>query len=266
MESWAGYNYYTTDPDKWVNLINLSTVEWGVAPLPPNVFAIPGSLNASYAPGDFPNNSIIIENAAKTQFGSRDIEKIVFGITSGLAIAWGLGWLWWTWRKGDLFKPRNHNRQDGDPAALHHLLLSEENSDFVSAAKLRDELYNSYYEPGHKGPEMEDTSMAVAEGTEVKSEDVEALIALVQKMYAFDLKLWAHQSDESMTASERDSLRRKSDAILADVRRVIISWNDQIRNNPGAGSPWSQVEVEMLRLLEEILTVNLPTKRYHTER
>jgi len=91
MESWDGENYYTTNFTEMVALMNLSTAEWGVGYLPPNLVAIPDALNDTYG---FGSDTLVIEYAARTEVGSRDTEKVIFGVTSGVVILWAAVWLW----------------------------------------------------------------------------------------------------------------------------------------------------------------------------
>ncbi|KAK3687824.1 hypothetical protein B0T22DRAFT_139835 [Podospora appendiculata] len=257
MESWDGYNYYTTNPAQWVMLMNLSTSEMGLAPLPPNLVAIPGSLNDSYS---FPNNTIVIENASKSQLGSRDIEKIIFGVTAGVAILWGIIWLYWTWKRETnggsrkLFRPRTGYPTTADATSETQLASLMDDGRFVSAEAFRNKLLHFYYENVQTGIEMTEKDVAI-EG--IDAEDVEAVTALVQKMYAVDLELWSHQSSRYVTEAKRNQLRKKSDAILAEVRRIANSWGE-----PQYYGRWQDDELEQVQAIIGILRDNIEEKRY----
>jgi hypothetical protein len=255
MESWDGYNYYTSDPQGWVTLMNLSTQEFGIAYFPSNLIAIPGSLNDSYS--FIPNNTIVIENAAKTEDGSRDIEKIIFGVTSGIAILWGIWWLVWTWHRDGLPHPRKSPGKSGSNGNTNsdlELANLAINPNFRSAATFRDMLRRFYYENVQTGLEMVEKDVAY-DG--VDAEDVEEVIALVQKMYAVDLELWSLQSVQSTTEERRNQLRRKSNAILDEIRRIVQSW--EAAQNVGR---WEEDEVQHVHAISRVLTEIIGETRY----
>ncbi|KAK4207462.1 hypothetical protein QBC37DRAFT_93238 [Rhypophila decipiens] len=274
MESWQGLNYYTTSPERWVHLMNLSTAEFGVAPFPPNVVAIPDTLwnrtNHSI-PVWFPNDTIIIENASKAQLGSREVERIVFLITSGLAIAWALFWLWVNW--GSLLRPRTSPRAAAQKATTAGTAGSSggddddielangggnlaTNPNFISAAEFRFRIKNRYYPDMYSGIDLVEKDVML-DG--IDGEDVEEVTQLVQKMYETDLKIWALQNARHRTSeTEKQELMRRSDGILYEVRRRVVGeWNRE----PCLGR-WNGDERQLVEGARRILMDNLPQDRY----
>lgn len=267
MESWQGLNYYTTSPERWVHLMNLSTADFGVAPFPPNVIAITDTLwnrtNHSI-PLQFPNDTIIIENASKAQLGSRDVERIVFLGTSALAILWAVFWLWMNW--GALLRPRSSRSPTtaggpGDDNDVDIELANgggnlTSNPNFIPASAFRTQIRYFYYQNIYSGIELVEKDHMY---DEIDAEDVEEMIRLVQKMYETDLEIWSMQNVRHRTSqAERDELMRRSDGILHEVRRKVAGqWTQQ----PSLGR-WNGEERRCLEQVRHILVENLPENRY----
>lgn len=267
MESWLNENYYTTFPPKWIHLMNLSTAEFGLAPFPPNLIAINDTLlsleNTSF-PLTLPNNTIIIENAAKTTLGSRQVEQIVFLATSGLALLWGIFWLWSN--RDGLFRPRSGGKiagdedeeeeSNGDDIELSAGNTLTTNPNFLSAAIFRERMKEFYPQNGCIGIELVEKDISAEE---IDAEDVEEVITLVRKMYETDLKIWALQNvRDAGSRVEREALKRRSDGILGEVRRrVVQGWNCE----PSVGR-WEVEERKMVEGIGRILVDNIPEERY----
>ncbi|KAK3319150.1 hypothetical protein B0H66DRAFT_257948 [Apodospora peruviana] len=254
MESWEGFNYYTFNTTRWVMLMNMSTAEWGVAPFPPNLIAIPGTL-ANSSNISFPNGTIIIENASKTDLGSGEVEKIVFGTSFGIAALWALYWIWSNW--DEFLRPRkNPNSRPRDGSSDVQLTNLAANGDFISAATFRDRIRNFYYENVQTEVELSEKDLVYED---VDVEDVEEVIALVQKMYETDLGLWAKQNVHAKGIEQtREGLRKKSDAILAEVRQTALGWTGA----PMAAGKWTHEEAEKVYEITRILMENMPQTRY----
>ncbi|KAK4447446.1 hypothetical protein QBC34DRAFT_128416 [Podospora aff. communis PSN243] len=263
MESWRGYNYYTANPAKWVELMNLSTSEWNIGPFPPNIVAIPGPLNASY---NIPPGSLVIENASQANAGSRDTEKVIFGATSGLVILWAFGWCFWHWWKRTLFSPRgskhlssedldggNAYYPDGDTVADGSTLeLGAMGNGFIPASRFKDEL-EIYYENVRTELELYEKKL----GTDnVAPEDVEAGTELLRRRYLAQLGIYGMQNAHEVTEMERDQMAEKSDALMADFRKLVASWGGQ-QNTVG----WSEEEREELRELMALLKATSENRR-----
>lgn len=264
MESWRGHNYYTTNTTKWVELMNLSTSEWNIGRLPPNVVAIPGTLNASY---NFPPETFVIENASQVTFGSRDIEKVLFGATSGLVLLWAFSWLAWNWWKGILLEPRGSSTLpsseetepghslDGETAHNSSMLELGAMGDggFVTAKSFKDEL-NVYYENVRTELELYEKNPRV-DG--VDPEDVEAGTELLRRIYDTQLGIYAMQNSHEVTQRERDQMAEQSEALLADLRKLVASWSSGKQNTAG----WSPEELQELKELGQLLRA-IPENRY----
>jgi hypothetical protein len=255
MESWRGHNYYTTNPAKWVELMNLSTSEWNIGPLPPNVVAIFGPLDASY---NIPPGSLVIENASQANAGSRDTEKVIFGATSGLVILWALAWFFWHLWKRTLFLPRGSKHPlseepdggntfylDGETVADGSTLeLGAIGNGFIPASRFKAEL-EIYYENVRTELEMYEKKLGT---DDVVPEDVEAGTELLRRRYLTQLGIYGMQNAHEVTQTERDQMAEKSDALLADFRKLVASWSGQ-QNIVG----WSEEEREELRQLMALL-------------
>jgi len=223
MESWEGYNYYTTNATAWVQLMNYSTAEFGLGYFPPSIVAIPGALNGSY---HFSNSTYVIQYAGRADSDNRATEKIVFGIVSAIAIAFALIWLWFN--RKTLFHPRNSNQQDVLPRANSPTsnytgtteLTPLQDNKFWGADDFKDQIFNFYYEPVYTEVELFEKS--IEDG--VETEDIEAVTALLRKMYADELYLWAQQSNPSFTEAQEKEMIDKKIAIQEEIVHKVEEW------------------------------------------
>jgi hypothetical protein len=95
MESWEGQIINDTNPASWVRLLNLSTADWGVGPLPAKaIIALPGALNDSY---HFDNTTIVLPNAGATTLNGQPAYAVTVGVVSGLSILLTCVWLFFQW-------------------------------------------------------------------------------------------------------------------------------------------------------------------------
>jgi hypothetical protein len=261
MEAFAGENYYTRNWTEWVVLMNLTTPEWGIGYFPSNLAAIPSDLNSSFT---FPDGTLLVTNAGKADFGSTAIEQVIFGVTSGVVLLWAAIWLYFKrsallvamlkaiFRRGDEgtaeesrpLSPMSemtavnadHKAQGGDFEEFSHALLKF----YYDGIETKLELYekdalHDVIEPG----------------------DIEAVTALVRQMYDCDLELWSKQTVRSFSDAKRAEYQKKSDAILAEIRRIIYGWNDR-----GVMLGWDADEKERLGNVVEILRDRIPASRY----
>lgn len=266
MESWKGYNYYTTDPAKWVELMNLSTSQWNIGPLPPDVVAIPGPLNASY---NFPPGTLVIENVSQVSFGSRDIEKVIFGATSGLVLLWAFSWVSWNLWKGILLQPRGSTLPSSEETEPGHglhptnldgktvadssvLELGAMGNGFIPASRFKTEL-DVYYDDVRTELEMYEKNLRT---DDVEAEDVEAGTELLRRMYDTQLGIYAMQNSNEVTQRDRDQMAEQSVALMADFRKLVASWSGK-QNVVG----WSAEELEELKQLGALLKGH-PENRY----
>ncbi|KAK5633617.1 hypothetical protein RRF57_009331 [Xylaria bambusicola] len=260
MESWEGYNYYTTNTTTWVHLMNLSTAEFGLGYFPGDVVAIPGYLDSST---EFPDDTFVIELAGQGQFDEGRTVRIVLGVVTGVALLLGILWLW-VYRKA-ILRPRNSGSQDDlAPRANSPTSRSTESTELLllqgnrlcEASDFRDKLYHYYYE-------SIDTEVELAEKTAndpVEVGDIEAVTTLVRKMYSYDIYLYGTQNVRNREAQQLDQMR-KSDAILGAVRdRVLKEW--AMDPNALGGLGWTYEERQQLSNLKDLLENRLPRQRY----
>ncbi|GAB1320807.1 hypothetical protein MFIFM68171_11017 [Madurella fahalii] len=231
MESWEGHNYLTSLPTKWVELMNLSTAEWNLGWLPPNVVAIPGALNDTH---NFPSGTFVIENAARTDLGSRNAEAVVFGLCSAVALVWGVGWLFWSIKDGTLLKPRpgaarllSRGRHSGETLAAGHEDGSEEGMGGAGwggfhAAEFEKRL-DKYYPRFASHAEVYERDGRGA----LEAGEVVGVSELLVRIFRNDTQLKALQSAPGVGSDEMERLRAQSDAMLAEVHRRVNTWTVQ---------------------------------------
>lgn len=229
-------------------VVNLSTVEWNVGPLPANVVAIPGTLSGKY---DFSNETMVIENASRADSGSRALEGIVFGATSAVVLSWAL--LFACYNRKTMFSPRGSSIPRANSPISNAPTLLGENED-ITIEQFKSQLANFYYPPIRT--ELEEYEKNVVTES-IEAEDVEAATNLLRKMYDLDLGLWSHQNSTHVSHQERERYRDKSDAILAEIRRIINSWTDQQSRRD-----WTPEESAELGAIVQYLSENIPEKRY----
>ncbi|KAH7176557.1 hypothetical protein EDB81DRAFT_42697 [Dactylonectria macrodidyma] len=255
MESWEGLNYYTRNTTKWVQLMNLSTVEWGIGFFPANLFAIPGPLNDTY---DFPSDAIVIQNASKTNVGSRHTEKIIFGLVSGIVILWALAWLYVS--RSEILSPRgkqNQNLNPGEEASQGTSVTAMANLDegFVKAADFQHQIQYFYYDSDMSMLEAHEKNPRI---DEVATQDIEDAGALCRKMYGLDMHLWSKKRARKVKTSDRNGWMHQSDAILAEVRRQVFAW--QANLSDGNTSQATENEKRQLEEIVEMLNLIGPER------
>jgi hypothetical protein len=263
MESWEESNYLTRDPALWVKLMNDSTVEWGVGPFPFNVAAIPGDLNGSQS---FRPGTLVITNAGIPNIGDKDVEKVVFGVASGLIISWGIGWLLYSWKYNKFRVPLNSRRQPPlSTSVLSHSTATTQaaaqgkgdGGPYRSHKAFGHELLTYYYEPYSTETEeyQKDTRNAG-----VESDDVEEVSQLLRKLYENDMWVWSRWSAPAVSEIEKDQHRSNSDAILQDIFRIVDSWDD--RHTSG----WSNEARQQLQAIKQQLDmIRAPYPRYNAQ-
>ncbi|CAM1505506.1 Fc.00g111430.m01.CDS01 [Cosmosporella sp. VM-42] len=256
MESWHGYNYYTRDPRQWVKLMNLSTTEWGIGFLPANLYAIPDSYNDSWK---FPVNATVIQHAAKTEVGSRDIEKIIFGVASGIVILWAIVWLWINRNKlpgvGD-DNPNPNLRTNGNgfetaSQGTSVTALTAYGENFVKAADFQNQLRYFYYESDKSELEIREKDL---QAEDVTADDIEAATKLLRDMYSLDLRLFARQNSRETTQAQRNEWMCQSDAILDELNRLVATWDINM-NNPQAMGVTEKERNEIAEIRDILMSI-----------
>ena len=245
MESWEGHNYLTGANSKWVELMNLSTAEWNMGWLPPNVVAIPGALNDTY---NFPLDTFVIQYASMSQIGPDNIEAVVFGVCSAIAWVWALAWLAWGVKDKSLLKPRAWARlasggrtgRGSNDVHLGHYQnappISGEDGDGIASGSgsgidlVEGEFYAADFEKrlDRYYPRFASYSEVYerdAKTGALEADEVTAASELLVRMLRNDSKLRALQRATGVGADEMDRLRAESDAMLAEVRRRVTAWS-----------------------------------------
>jgi hypothetical protein len=256
MESWEGLNYYTRDIYGWTNLMNRSTAELGVGWFPSNVIAIPDTI--ANTTEQLRSDAVVIENASRADIGDRGIEKIVFGVTSGIVLLWAVLWLSWRCWTGTLLSPRTSPQPISQKSSV---TATEQNgkgvgdgeTGFVTAEYFEEQL-NHYYHPDIDTKlEMQEKDIST-EG--VSAADAEAMTDLLRKMYKLDLTLWSEQSVRG-EQTDAANIVMKSEAIWEEVRRELLGWTAQ-----QGVTRWDDNERQQLHNISRILH-NMPQRRYN---
>jgi hypothetical protein len=216
MESWEGYNYYTTNSTQWVELMNYSTIEFGLGYFPPRILALPGALNSS---DNISKDTFVIQYAGRAESDNRATEKIVFGIVSAIAIAFAAVWLWFN--RKTLFHPRNlqadallprPNSPTSNNTGATELTPLQDNK-FWGANDFRDQIFNFYYEPVRTEVELFEKSF----DDEVDTEDIEAITELVRQGYRLELLRRGLQKSRSVTEEQHNEMKSREDAMQQEV-------------------------------------------------
>jgi hypothetical protein len=265
MESWEGYNYYTTNTTRWVELMNYSTFEWGLGYFPPNVHALPGVLNSSH---NFPNDTYVIEYAGRSESGNRATEKIVFGIVSAIAIVFIGIWLWFN--RKTLFHPRNSSDEDLLPhsnsptsssTAIAELTPLQDDK-FWGMDRFKHEIFNFYYEPVETEVELYEKTLEDG----VDTEDIESVTALRRGIYSSLMHLWACQSNLGNTEEQDNEKRRNIAAMQEEVGRRIREWIGNNQNAVATHANWNNGELEVLNELINFIEKRGREPPFHEQR
>lgn len=208
MDSWHNVNYQTYNRTLRVQLMNSSTQDWNVGHLPPHVFVQPNDTSR------LPDDALILRKAGKTSIGGSPIEQVVFGIIAGVVIAWGLGWAVWTWRNTRFFIPRSSVPDD---------------EGVLTAAEFKQTLNTRYYDGIDTRLEIFDTDDEAHRehqqgpakgGAVITAQDVEAVTALMRRMYQIKLSIW-DLKDSPNVEDERKRLKDQSESAWAEIQRKV---------------------------------------------
>ncbi|RSL78686.1 hypothetical protein BHE90_011043 [Fusarium euwallaceae] len=227
MKSWDGLNYYTTNTTLWVELMNRSTEEWGIGYLPAKLVAIPGKFNSSYNISD---DAILIQHAAESKAGSRDTEKIIFGVASGIVILFMAAWIFINF--DDLKPPTDDDEGTGvkpvEDAISARTRTTEqtanEREDAQEFAAFCQQLKDFYYNDKKSELEAAERDIVEESGPTVEKPwvgDIEEASALLRKLYSLKITMRNDGDSEHVTLAERNRHLAESDAILAEVNRII---------------------------------------------
>lgn len=261
MDSWRHVNYKTFNRTLQVQYFNLSTADWNIGFLPPNVVAIPGPIE------DYPsaasNATFVIEHAGQTRLGSSEIEVAVFGIASGAVIVWAI--FWFLLNRSGFWKPSspavtNPADEEAEPAANGNSNSNPYNIEgFLGASDFKHRLDTHYYEP--VVTELELAEKSPNEMTAyVDPADIEATASLLRDMYLMDMRLNGLQNAQYVTDAEREHLRRGSEAAWEEVTGTVKRWTKA----PEISS-WSKEENESWRGILKAIT-GTGAKRYTPRR
>jgi hypothetical protein len=280
MESWEGQNYYTTDPAKWILLMNLSTSEWGVGPLPFPIIAINGSLADHPNASRYNSSTLVLQYAGQAETSGYPTEKIVFIVTTVISVVVLAVWLWVN--RKSLFKPFGRSdrseaaasvtsggsafelvsRPAAAAAADHEGSLCSDNTVVdlgdnnvgrwadmkpagagMSAGRF-DHLMRHYFYP------LLVTEVEVYEkgaGDVVEVEDVERMTELVRKMLAADNSLWNNAANVRFTNNAKKGFMHRGDDALTEVAMGVRGLGETGRMREDRGKV-----AEIERLVEVI--------------
>ncbi|KAK0641399.1 hypothetical protein B0T16DRAFT_419773 [Cercophora newfieldiana] len=236
MDSWRGRNYYTTDPSEWIELMNLSTADWMVAPFPPNLVAIDGALSELDV-GLIANDSLVIEFAGKATVGSRFVERIIFGTVSAVVLGYMGLWLMWLWRSGAIIRPRRTVAEEDLSAPGDQQIPSAQGnneddstanrggeSSNRSAMRFRSLLGKYYHEPiatqlepcrkrsKFREADVVPTTKNLKEATELAFEAIEIEVKI------------RRLNDVGADVEKAAKLREKKTAALQRIQAMIEAW------------------------------------------
>ncbi|KAK0613568.1 hypothetical protein B0T14DRAFT_569598 [Immersiella caudata] len=249
MESWQNYNYYTNDPSQWIRLMNLSTAEWTVGPFPPNVIAITGALS-DIDPNSLPRGSLVILFIGLKANNRVGVEKLVFGVTSGLVILWTLFWLFWSWQRGLLLRPRprwdhlsednsNHSASDEDssqPAQGDNLIFGDTGNN-LSRADFQRILSNFYFEP--MATELEPCKRVSPTACKrLTGEDLKDATDLAWEAVGIEAELRNLGGDTARTSGAIAELRGKKKVVPERIRDIVQAWD--LHEQPSWRKWWSK--------------------------
>ena len=273
MEAWkhTTYNKYTRENKTvWTILMNDTTPEWNVGPFPTNVEAINSTEknNDTFADAYLPG-TIFIETSKGT-IGDRDVEKVIFGLTSAIVILGMAVWTWLHW--GQHFAPKRESsrlpERARSPTGSGGSVTVADNGEFGSSAAeggfLTDQAFRhllatkfyheitSHVEVPEKNPLVDD----------IDGEDIEVATDLLRKMYGYDLDVWSWSHAQNKTDADKRAMVEKSEAILAEVRRLIGEWEPQ--SLQGWRKNNSQEELQQYQKIVSIMS-RVPMERYKNQ-
>lgn len=234
MESWEPYNYLTTLPTKWVELMNLSTVEWNMGWLPPHIVAIPDDLNDTYA-NSLPPGTFVIAKAGQTAIGDTSAETVVFVVCSVIALVWAIVWIGWSIKDESLLMPRpgaksGSSSRSGVSRSLRSGQSSETrvgNGSEVGFGTRGGEFHAAEFEKrlSKYYPRVASYAEVYELGGNglVEVDEVTGVSELLVRMFRNDSHIKALQKS-GVGRDEMDKLRAESDAMLAEVHRRVNKW------------------------------------------
>jgi len=249
MNAWddPDINIYTDNYEKWAPYMNLTTEEWNMPFIPVNVVAIPGSIDDDKY--DFPDGTFVIENSARATLVSRDIEKLIFGVASGVAIAILLVWLWWHSKdmatqsrilRGKEDEDEGAELQPNSNASGSSTMATKDETTFGMKAKEFEKELGFFYDPVITMPEL---APKVQRGEKMNGEYFESINELMRKMFKIDLEIVSmRHEDDAESRAKSVSLGQQSDAILEELHR-LMAWVDE--DLPHSLHSWTEKEQDL---------------------
>lgn len=266
MNAWTNndnVNIYTKDYTQWAKYMNLTTKELNVGPFPSNIVAIPGSFNdGNY---DFPDDTIVVENTSRAKLNTRDIEQVVFGGASGVAILVMFLWVLFRWKQLRLqikiLQGTGIYDAVGNPRPSGHsgsTATAVDDDRLVSDRDFRERL-GLYYDMVTTMPELTEKTR----GESVEVEDIEAVNSLLRKMFEVDIGIFTARNTTAVGRGEIEALEGRRDDIFAEVRRVVGGWGDK----PRGVTRWDADEMELMKSVNACLNNPgaIPERRRHRE-
>ncbi|KAH8879092.1 hypothetical protein GQ53DRAFT_775238 [Thozetella sp. PMI_491] len=247
MNSWKGYNIYTTNNATWVELMNTSTLELGIGSFPPHVFALLGTANDS---DRFPDGAFIIDNASRTDFGTDKIEQVIFASTAAIVIIAVAGWLWKNIKDKTLLKPSGlESTISGElprPNSPQSSLTLSTNE--MSGREFARQLNRFYDEAVDTELEMYEKKIR-EEGVDV--DDIERAGDMIREIYELNLNLYGLQSATNVADGHKLLLRQKRDELITEATAVLTSWVEGAKEIGWTGDEFQELQ-KTFRVLQDI--------------
>ncbi|KAK4173156.1 hypothetical protein QBC36DRAFT_61679 [Triangularia setosa] len=225
-----------TSPETWLLLMNHSTAKLGLPYFPPNLIAVAHDFSSF---DTIANNSLVITladpDSSRIENHPHQLDQLIYGLICTLAGLWVAAWAAWTWyHNGTLLIPRIPSSDPKDKTSNDDLELGPQTAvDFISPETFHTYFLKYYYDVGGDEHQLADNIYSHSTDSDKKrekpvtGEDVEELTRLVQKMYEIDVELFGLQDARYVTPEKKEKLRRKREAMLVEVARVVESWADR---------------------------------------
>ncbi|KAK4169553.1 hypothetical protein QBC43DRAFT_365981 [Cladorrhinum sp. PSN259] len=275
MEVWYNTNIYTTNPVRWVELMNLSTSEFSIGSLPHNLIAIPGRLRdiGSSTQNEtivIPPGSLVIERASRTLIKSRNIESVIFGAASGLVILVMIIWIaihlacglplihpkrgassmscCWRRRDGRRDAESSGGGTSNTAAESGYEYLGGMQHHEMSADRFKREL-DKYYKCV---PEIELYKESLEKGDKPEPIDVEKVTELLRRRYHLRIMLLS----APVETAKMLKMHQDAEDLKAEFEKVLQGWLADGRSSRRGRNlgEWTQEELEELEEMCGMIT------------
>ncbi|KAK3986466.1 hypothetical protein QBC44DRAFT_140046 [Cladorrhinum sp. PSN332] len=258
MESWSNTNIYTTNPVRWVELMNISTAELSIGLFPSNLIAIPGLLSGSHNI-TIPPGSLVIEKASETLIESRNIESVIFGAASAIVIVVILLWVAAHWLlKIPLVHPKATNsRETRDEESGTTVFGGGSNLTFpgngnpssieTTAHRFASELsvYYTYV------PDFELHQKAL-EDDDLAPQDVEAGTELLRKRYEKQITLISTEGSHEHDIEDKIKMQMDAQELKLKYEQLLGRWYQDAKDSRGM-TRWTDEEMAELKEMIDMI-------------